>query len=142
MVGASPNNSSSGRVPLILQNIFTSSQRGDDVAKIQAPSNGLGFKMFRKTWGRKQKKGKGPIQAPSSNSLSSERSGGSRTGSRTGSRNGTVETAADASRKAMKQKKKTQPESPVSNTRVFSLGRLLVALTMIISHLFTHSCSF
>jgi hypothetical protein len=130
----------SSRVPLILQNIFLSSQQGDDVAKIQAPSNGLGSRMFRTSWGRKQKKGKGkgPIQAPSSNSLSSERSGGSRTGSRSG----TVETAADASRKAIKQKKKTQAESPVSKTRVFALRRLLVALTMIISHLFTHSCSF
>jgi hypothetical protein len=129
----------SSRVPLILQNIFLSSQQGDDVAKIQAPSGGLGSRMFRTTWGRKQKKGKGkgPIQAPSSNSLSS---GGT---SRTGSRSGTVETAADASRKAIKQKKKTQAESPVSDTMVFSLGRLLVALTMIISHLFIlSSCSF
>jgi hypothetical protein len=139
MAGSSPNNNSSRRVPLILQNIFLSSQRGDDVAKIQAPSNGMGYKMFRKTWGRKAKKGKGPIQAPSSNSLSSERSGRSG-GSRT--RAGTNETAADASRKAIKEKKKTEPESSVSNTRVFSLGRLLAALTMTLSYLFTHSCSF
>jgi hypothetical protein len=113
-----PGNESSQRVPQILQNVFLSSQRGDDIAQIEAPSNGMGFKMFRRTWGRKQKKVKASMKAPSSSSLGSERS------SITGMSRG--ETAADASRKAIKDKQKTEIQAPVSDTRVISLWPLLV----------------
>jgi hypothetical protein len=88
------------RVPASLQQIFTASQRGDDVGKITAPTQGMGFKIFRRAWGGKQKKSKA-IKAPSTSSLNSERSGSTR------------ETAADASRKAMKNKAK-----PVSNKHI------------------------
>jgi hypothetical protein len=101
MVGQSDVTSDNPRVPVSLQQIFTSSQRGDDVSKIDAPSQGLGFKIFRRAWGGKQKKSKA-IKAPSTSSLNSERSGSARV------------TAADASRKAMKDKAK-----PVSNKHIW-----------------------
>jgi hypothetical protein len=104
MVGESGNPSVNPRVPVSLQQIFTASQRGDDVSKIEAPSQGMGFKIFRRAWGRKQKKSKA-IKAPSTSSLNSERSGGTR------------ETAADASRKAMKDKDKAM--KPVSNKHIW-----------------------
>jgi hypothetical protein len=97
------SSSASQRVPQILQNIFLSSQGGDDVAQIQAPSNGMGSTMFRRAWGRKQKKVKASMSAPSSSSLSSERSGIRSRG----------ETAAESSRKAIKDKQKTQIQAPV-----------------------------
>jgi hypothetical protein len=83
------------RVPSALQDIFTASQRGDDVSKIEAPSQGLGFQIFHRAWGGKQKKKSKAIKAPTTSSLNSQRSGPSR------------ETAADASRKAMKDKAKS-----------------------------------
>jgi hypothetical protein len=107
MVGQSGNTTVNPRVPGILQDIFTASQRGDDVSKIEAPSQGLGFQIFQRAWGRKQKKSKA-IKAPSTSSLNSERSGQFR------------ETAADASRKAMKNKAK-----PVSNNHIWEERELI-----------------
>ena len=78
------------RIPAALQQIFLASQKGEDVAKIEAPTNGLGFKIFRRAWGTKQKKNR-VVKAPTASSLTTERSG-----SRV--------TAADASIKAIKQK--------------------------------------
>jgi hypothetical protein len=101
MGGENDNTAVNPRVPVSLQQIFTASQRGDDVSKIEAPSKGMGFKVFRRAWGRKQKKSKA-IKAPTTSSLNSERSGTTR------------ETAADASRKAMKDKAK-----PVSNKHIW-----------------------
>jgi hypothetical protein len=91
-MAAGPSNATSSgnpRIPVALQNIFVASQRGDEVSKIEAPSNGMGFRIFNRGWGRKQKKSR-EIKAPSTSSLNSERSGTGR------------DTAADATRKAMK----------------------------------------
>jgi hypothetical protein len=103
MGGPSDITSGSTRVPASLQQIFTSSQRGDDVSKIDAPTQGMGFKIFRRAWGTKMKKKSKAIKAPSTSSLNSERSGLT-----------TRETAADASIKAMKDKAK-----PVSNKHIW-----------------------
>jgi hypothetical protein len=122
-----PGNESK-RVPQILQNIFLSSQRGDDVAKIQAPSNGMGSTMFRRSWGRKQKKVKASMFAPSTSSLASERT------SISGTTRG--ETAAESSRKAIKDKQKNQNQiqAPVSDTKGYlSLASFSsLALTMLL----------
>mmetsp|Transcript_128236 Transcript_128236/g.191109 ORF Transcript_128236/g.191109 Transcript_128236/m.191109 type:complete len:391 (-) Transcript_128236:101-1273(-) len=80
----------SPRIPAALQHIFVASQKGEDVQKISAPTNGMGFKIFRRGWGKKQKKSR-VVKAPTTSSLSSERSG-------------SRDTAADASRKAIKEK--------------------------------------
>jgi hypothetical protein len=84
MVGTDP------RIPASLQNVFVASQQGEDVSRISAPINGTGFKIFKRGWGKKQKKSR-VVKAPTTSSLSSERSENR-------------ETAADASRKAIKEK--------------------------------------
>jgi hypothetical protein len=76
--------SSSPRVPMALQQVFIASQRGDDVAKIQAPrSPGIGFKVFKRAFGgfrtkanqKALKKQQLQLQrAPSLSSLNSETS--------------------------------------------------------------------
>jgi hypothetical protein len=85
-----PGSTISSRVPAALQQIFVASQQGEDVQKISAPTDGMGFKMFRRGWGKKQKKQK-VVRAPTTSSLNSERSG-------------SRDTAADASIKAIKNK--------------------------------------
>ena len=84
--------SSTPRIPEALQQIFMASQRGDDVEKIAAPKGNLGFRIFKRAWGvgRRGMKAK-PVKAPIKSSMSSDRSRGSH------------ETAADATRKAMKE---------------------------------------
>ena len=86
--------SATSRIPMALQQIFLASQKGEDVQKISAPSNGMGFKIFKRGWGKKQKKQR-PVKAPTTSSLSSERSG-------------SRDTAADASRKAIKERNQKQ----------------------------------
>lgn len=81
----------SPRIPLALQQIFLSSQRGDDVQKIKPPEK-LGFRIFRRFGGRARRAKQRPVKAPTTSSLHSERSGTSK------------ETAADASRKAIGRK--------------------------------------
>jgi hypothetical protein len=90
------------RVPLALQQIFEASQRGEEVH--EAPKNGLGFRIFKRPFGRKSKKlqtKQAAVLAPRISSLHSERS---------------VKglTAADASRKAMQNKEKEKEQ--VRNT--------------------------
>jgi hypothetical protein len=82
------------RIPLALQQIFLQSQRGEDVAKIAAPKNGMGFRIFRRFGAGRRKPKQRPVKAPTTSSLHSERSATSK------------ETAADASRKAMSSNKK------------------------------------
>lgn len=77
------------RIPLALQQIFMQSQRGEDVSKIEAPKNGMGFRIFRRFGAGRKKPKQRPVKAPTTSSLHSERSHTSK------------ETAADASRKAM-----------------------------------------
>jgi coenzyme F420-reducing hydrogenase beta subunit len=85
------------RIPLALQQVFVASQQGEEVT--DAPKQGLGFKIFQR-FGKKDKVQSMPKSkskpkknvAPSSSSLNSERSGSTRA------------TAADATRKAMKEK--------------------------------------
>ena len=90
MVGpATANSSASPRVPLALQQVFIASQRGDEIEKIEAPKNGLGFKIFQRAWGMRRRKRPKPVRAPSLSSLNDERTTSSR------------ETAADATRKAI-----------------------------------------
>jgi hypothetical protein len=90
---SSAPSSGNPRIPVALQNIFEASQRGDDVNKLKAPTNGMGFRVFQRSWGGKQKKSRA-IKAPVTSSLNTERS-------TTGH-----ETAADASRKAIEEKRK------------------------------------
>jgi hypothetical protein len=80
----------SSRVPAALQQIFLQSQRGEDVDKIAPPKSGLGFHIFYR--GNKRPnplKKKKSMQAPLTSTLYQERHGGK-------------ETAAVASRKAIK----------------------------------------
>ena len=79
--------SGSSRVPAALQQIFMQSQRGEDVEKI-APPPSLGFKIFYRG-ANKDKMKKKKLAAPDMNSLYKERAG-------------KKETAATASRKAIK----------------------------------------
>ena len=95
------------RIPLALQQVFLSSQRGDDVQKIEAPSNGVGFRLFRRSWGRKGKRAK-PLVAPRTLNLSKDRS----VKSIHSVNSTTSSSAADASRKAMKTRKsKSKPKA-------------------------------
>jgi hypothetical protein len=86
------------RIPLALQQVFVASQQGAEVT--EAPKQGLGFKIFQR-FGRTDRVKSVPKHkpkksvAPSSSSLNSERSGSTR------------ETAADATRKAMKKKEES-----------------------------------
>jgi hypothetical protein len=92
---SSAPSSGNPRIPVALQNIFEASQRGDDVNKLKAPTNGMGFRIFQRSWGGKQKKSRA-IKAPITSSLNTERSSSRRN------------TAADASRKAIEKRKKSQ----------------------------------
>ena len=96
---------SSPRIPAALQQIFLASQKGEDVNKISAPSNGIGFRIFRRGWGRNSNKKATQrpriVKAPTTSSLSSDRS----------NRSGSKASAADASRKAMKEKNSTKAVS-------------------------------
>jgi hypothetical protein len=85
----------SPRIPAALRNIFVASQRGDDVDKLEAPTDGLGDRIFRRAFGGKQKKSRA-IKAPITSSLNTERSSSRRN------------TAADASRKAIEKRKKSK----------------------------------
>jgi hypothetical protein len=89
----SPANSPVGkrvsRVPAALQNIFLQSQAGGDVNKIAPPANKLGFRVFRRNNNNNNATNRASKKAPDVNSLYAER-------------NGTKDTAATASRKAMK----------------------------------------
>lgn len=77
------------RVPAALQQIFMQSQRGEDVEKI-APPPSLGFRIFYRGNNRPNPlKKKKSMQAPITSNLYQERHGGK-------------ETAATASRRAIK----------------------------------------
>jgi hypothetical protein len=76
------------RIPAALQNVFLQSQAGEDVEKIAAPSH-VGFRVFQRM--DKRNKNKKTLKAPDVNSLYAER-------------NGTKDSAATASRKAMKDR--------------------------------------
>lgn len=76
------------RIPAALQNIFLQSQRGDDVEKIASPG-GIGFRIFRRL--DRRNKSRRNVKAPDVNSLYAER-------------NGIKDSAATASRKAMKKR--------------------------------------
>jgi hypothetical protein len=86
------------RIPMALQQVFMASQRGEDVEKISAPKGNIGFRIFKRAWGvgRRGIKAK-PMKAPTKSSLSSDRSN-----------NDSLETAADATRKAMKENGKAE----------------------------------
>jgi hypothetical protein len=84
----------SSRIPQALQHVFMASQRGEEV--VDAPKQGIGFKIFQRGGGlgaRTKRPAGRPIKAPGASSLEAERSGSRRR-----------DTAADASRKAMKLK--------------------------------------
>ena len=83
----------SPRIPLALQQIFLQSLRGDDVSKIEAPKNGIGFRIFRRVGVGRRKPKQRHVKAPTTSSLHSHRSESSK------------QTAADASRRAMLNKK-------------------------------------
>ena len=113
MVGST----SGPRIPAALQQIFLQSQKGEDVSKISAPSNGMGFKIFRRGWGKKRAATKAAriVKAPTTSSLASDRSVSSK------------DTAADASRKAMK--KKNSSSKLVSRLRTKKREALWLAST-------------
>ena len=81
------------RIPMALQQVFMASQRGDDVEEIAAPKGNIGFRIFKRAWGVGRRGGikAKPMKAPTKSSMSGDRD------------NDSHETAADATRKAMKQ---------------------------------------
>ena len=90
------------RVPVALQQIFIASQRGDDVQKIAPPKKGLGFTIFKRSWGGFKARRKAPMKAPGRSSLSDDRSvssmGSSSNYSSSMASGSIANTAADASR--------------------------------------------
>lgn len=82
------------RIPAALQNVFLQSQAGEDVEKIAAPVR-VGFRIFQRLDNRKNNNSSNSnnkkSKAPNVNSLYKER-------------NGTKDTAATASRKAIKER--------------------------------------
>ena len=103
---------SSPRIPVALQEIFVASQSGQEIAAEKAPKNGIGFRMFKRSVGgtssrRSHRSSTRPARlvAPKPSSLQKERNDGK-----------TVETAAEASRKAMKKKQKEAQQQQVSSS--------------------------
>jgi len=112
------------RIPVALQQIFLQSQRGEDVEKISAPKNGMGFRIFRRFQGRTGRAKQRPVKAPTTSSLHSERSSTSR------------ETAADASRKAMSQNKTTQKVSSGQDGGIVWHGMVWTEESIVVAHYF------
>ena len=114
------------RIPLALQQVFLQSQRGENVEKIAAPRGNIGFRMFKRAWNgfrnrdgntnpskpirgslKTSSQGKVLMKAPSTSSLTSLGSRKSMDSDSVVTSASKRPTAADASRAAIAEKRKS-----------------------------------